>query len=503
MTDQLDFEARLEARLRAHTADVGRSFDAAAISASAAAMARRRPWDSRAGWRPLGIRLTPKVTAVLLLGLLVALVGGVLLAGSRPISLAVVAPTASAAPAAPTPGPSLRVASTGYPGTGTIAFTRLDPTIGATATWLIDPAGSHESAFRVATVNDGAVGPPTGTGCCAVISPDGKSIAVGYDAVNPFGPFGTRTRPVIWRITRIMNLDGSEVTKIPAFCGGCGSANVLDFVPRAWSPDRSLVATENWSDADPSRDGIGLAPTCTISCDKTVGPVCVEYGCDWYSHATGDLRDVPVAFDPDGKKLLFVRIGHDGLGALMVLTIGPPSPRTDSAPIGAIQQISPDGMLVFADGSFGPRASWSPDGSRIAFAATDPSGDVRTMRAYVVAASGGSPIPLTAAGPSVSTASWSPDGTWIAFDRAIPGTGTHDLFVVHPDGTGETNLTTDFEPSMCCARWSPDSRALLTAGTVTENERQLFIVPISGGPIYQVTTTPGLYSDFSWGPASR
>jgi len=76
--------------------------------------------------------------------------------------------------------------------------------------------------------------------------------------------------------------------------------------------------------------------------------------------------------------------------------------------------------------------------------------------------------------------------------------------VIHPDGSGQTNLTADLEPGICCARWSPDSTALLAAGTATtDDESYLFIVPISGGPIAQVTTIAALYEDFSWGPASR
>jgi len=400
-------------------------------------------------------------------------------------------PSASAPPATATPssGPSARLAPTGYPGTGTIAFGRFDPTVSSNATWLIDPDGSHESAFRAANLWDGAIVLP-GSGCCAVISPDGKSIAVGYDEHNQTGT---------WALSGILNLDGSDLAEIPSLCGSCGSIDRLNYVPRAWSPDGNLLAVEVWNDADPTRDGINLAPTCAANCDKA-GSVCSANGCDWAVHVTGTHRDIPVAFSPDGTQLLFVRIDHDRLGTLMVTTIEPPDGAT---PPGDVRQISPAGMLVSADGAFGIPASWAPDGSRIAFAATDRSGDVQSMRAYVVASAGGAPIPLTAAGGSVSNANWSPDGMWIAFDRAIPGTETHDIFVIRANGSAETDLTTDFEPSICCARWSPDSKALLAAGMVTANDSDLFIVPISGAPIHQVTTVPGRYVDFSWGRASR
>ena len=170
---------------------------------------------------------------------------------------------------------------------------------------------------------------------------------------------------------------------------------------------------------------------------------------------------------------------------------------------GAIRQISSPGTLVFSDGYFGAAASWSSNGSRIAFAATDAAGDVTRMRAYVVGAAGGSPVAISQAFNFLTTAKWSPNGTWIAFDRPASGSD-HDLFLIHPDGSGEVNLTTNFEPGICCARWSPDSSALVAAGTVSgDDQSYLFIVPIDGGTIHQVTTVPAMYTDYSWGPAAR
>jgi len=99
MTDRTPFEARLEDRLLAHAAHADRSFDAAAIAASVAVNARQRTWGWQAPWQSSGRGFTPLVAALLLLGLLIALMGVLLLPGSPPKLPAIVEPTASASPA--------------------------------------------------------------------------------------------------------------------------------------------------------------------------------------------------------------------------------------------------------------------------------------------------------------------------------------------------------------------------------------------------------------------
>ena len=109
---------------------------------------------------------------------------------------------------------------------------------------------------------------------------------------------------------------------------------------------------------------------------------------------------------------------------------------------------------------------------------------------------------MTKSPPAAFTTSahWSPDGTWIAYDA--PGiNGLHDLFIVDPDSETTRNLTEDFVPGVCCARWSPDSQALLVAGTEGDDDKNVLLaVPVDGSGIRQVTTTQAFYTDYSWGP---
>ena len=76
--------------------------------------------------------------------------------------------------------------------------------------------------------------------------------------------------------------------------------------------------------------------------------------------------------------------------------------------------------------------------------------------------------------PFITSAHWSPDGAWIAYDA--PGAANlHDLFLVDPDSDTTRDLTADFAPGVCCARWSPDSKALLVAGTEGDDKESALL----------------------------
>ena len=443
---------------------------------------RRTRADGASGIRSHGWRLAAVGAA------LVIAVSGTILVVTRPLVDSATHPSASPI-LEPSSGPSAPISTTppgggtdtfaplGYAGSGTIAFTRTDDA-GFVSTWLINPSGARPQPVGLSS---GQHGPRTvsGAGCCTLFSPDGSRVAVAYTEL----PGVRGPDPLDGSV--VLNLDGSVSTFLPAFCGSCASTEGVNFRPRAWSPDGNRIASEVWSDTDPSRDGIALAPLANAQQSR---------GGDWTTQVTGVHRDVPIAFSPDSKALLFVRLATtDRRGALMKLTIGS----------GVVTRITEPGRTVFADDYFGPAATWSPDGLRIAFAATDDHGSSASMQAFVSAADGSVPKALTDPAPFLTAASWSPDGHWIAFDRPVIA-GLHREFVIRPDGTGLTDLTDGFVAGVCCARWAPDSRALLVAGTLADDNRsQLLIVPVAGGAIAQVTSIAGFYSSFSWGSATR
>jgi len=97
--------------------------------------------------------------------------------------------------------------------------------------------------------------------------------------------------------------------------------------------------------------------------------------------------------------------------------------------------------------------TWSPDGTRIAFARAG----TEDQRIVIRRVAGGEETILTS-GHIDSSPAWSPDGRWIAFDRAgvdrDPGEhpAHQDVWRVRPDGSGLRRLTTQrgFAPT-----WRP------------------------------------------------
>ena len=75
----------------------------------------------------------------------------------------------------------------------------------------------------------------------------------------------------------------------------------------------------------------------------------------------------------------------------------------------------------------------------------------------------------------------------------------HDVHLVHPDGTGDRNLTADFTPGACCGQWSPQGDALLIIATTSDDDHyDLYIVTVDGD-VHQVTQAPNAYTAFLWG----
>ena len=93
--------------------------------------------------------------------------------------------------------------------------------------------------------------------------------------------------------------------------------------------------------------------------------------------------------------------------------------------------------------NMGGRSSWSPDGTKIAFY-RGPEGD---RNIFIVDVNTKEVTRLTSGGDNLGP-SWSPDGTWIAFTSFRDG--NNEIYIIHPDGTGLTRLTdspiSDWQP---------------------------------------------------------
>ena len=103
--------------------------------------------------------------------------------------------------------------------------------------------------------------------------------------------------------------------------------------------------------------------------------------------------------------------------------------------------MNPANVGVAISDLFGPGASWSPDGTRVAFSgfdATSRPGEPygATSRAYIVDVPGGEATAITEDWTNMTSAHWSPNGEWIAYDFDHPGgEGARDVWLVRPDGS--------------------------------------------------------------------
>jgi Tol biopolymer transport system component len=147
--------------------------------------------------------------------------------------------------------------------------------------------------------------------------------------------------------------------------------------------------------------------------------------------------------------------------------------------------------------------SWSPEGTRLAFEWSDPSG---TSQIYVINLDGTGEQRLTdpADFASKHAPDWSPVDESIAFTWGFGYLSGQDVHVVQADGTGETNLTPDtvwsdeLDPA-----WSPDGTRL--AFVTTRNPGQfglpnedIYVMDRDGTGLIQLTDYAGFDNEPAW-----
>jgi len=121
-----------------------------------------------------------------------------------------------------------------------------------------------------------------------------------------------------------------------------------------------------------------------------------------------------------------------------------------------IYMMNPDGtglvrLTNHPSNDFNP--SWSPDGTKIAFASDRGDGDYDV---YVMNSDGGGLTQLTDDPADDATPDWSPDGTEIVFESARGSAlDNEDVYKMDADGSNETQLTDDPEADGSPA-FSPD-----------------------------------------------
>jgi Tol biopolymer transport system component len=160
---------------------------------------------------------------------------------------------------------------------------------------------------------------------------------------------------------------------------------------------------------------------------------------------------------------------------------------------GNIWTINPDGssatQLTTGTGpDFDPASS--PDGRKIAFTSERDGG----FDIFVMDADGANQTRLTTETDPVrdGSATWSPDGSQIAFSHFTLN-GDSDIYVMNADGTGVRNVTNTPNQPEYYPAWSPDGKKIAFA------LGNIFTISADGSGQAQLTTGGGA-SDPVWSP---
>ncbi|MCP5417619.1 MAG: DUF4347 domain-containing protein [Chromatiaceae bacterium] len=207
----------------------------------------------------------------------------------------------------------------------------------------------------------------------------------------------------------------------------------------------------------------------------------VQYDISAYIDSDTRIKFSGIALD-NGNDFLFV----DDVRILL---------SSDAAPSAVADSYSTtqDTPLTVNSGSSLLANDSDPQGDPLTAEVTDgPDNGVLTIAPSAL----GSQTNLTSSAETESQASWSPDGSKIAFSREVAG--VEQVFVMNADGTGVTQLTSGVRNYQ--AAWSPDGSQLAITSLRYGNDDIVIIDAGDGSEIRRLTSDGNVDHTAAWSP---
>jgi TolB protein len=140
--------------------------------------------------------------------------------------------------------------------------------------------------------------------------------------------------------------------------------------------------------------------------------------------------------------------------------------------------------------------AWSPDGRRIAFTRGFAAGDVGDI--YLLGPRSETITHVTRSPAYDHQVAWAPGGHWLVFERDFASSSV--IFAVRPDGSGLHRLTTgehfDISPA-----WSPDGRRIVLGSDRGSGLHDLWVMHRDGTRLHRLLQLPGSAEGFpDWQP---
>jgi Tol biopolymer transport system component len=201
------------------------------------------------------------------------------------------------------------------------------------------------------------------------------------------------------------------------------------------------------------------------------------------------------AWSPDGRRIAFERFCFDASANFVESGIWTAN-ADGTAAIRATK-------TTLSSHTEDHRAGWSPDGKRLAFARIDTSVAPERSAIFTVAIDGTDLQQVTDWSLDANDPDWSPDGSLIVFNSPAEPAVEQNIYTIHPDGTGPTELTTysemgqgTYHPS-----WSPDgTQILFSHSPATGGWADFFVMDRDGSDLHAVARTDMHENHGFWGP---